>query len=332
MTRAGERNLDALRRLLGSKAFWSALVALLLAANFARFHQPDQALRTDSRYFVHFAILVADGAVPHRDFFDNKTALASLAGGLLVRAGRLVELNPIDSIRMASLGIVALAGLLGFWAFRRLAGGSTLRAFVALMPYLGLSYIGSLPSSGNVPKLIMATCATGAALAAARGRWFTAGVVAAIAPLDWQLGIFACFGVATAALWSSEPSRAFRRTCGGGAAVAAVFLLYFIANGALDVMLAQTVGASFARGAARPGPLLELAEYLQSGLLTPVRLDALPGLARNQTRSHHLALDAQTLELALQRVAARAGLIGAHEASPLRRFQRRAQRPTIARS
>lgn len=101
MTRAGERNLDALRRLLGSKAFWSALVALLLAANFARFHQPDQALRTDSRYFVHFAILVADGAVPHRDFFDNKTALASLAGGLLVRAGRLVELNPIDSIRMA---------------------------------------------------------------------------------------------------------------------------------------------------------------------------------------------------------------------------------------
>ena len=106
-----------------------------------------------------------------------------------------VGLNDLDSVRMAYLGIAGLAGLLAFWLFRSLTGGSTVRAAIGLMPYLGFTYIGSLPATGNVPKLIMAVTATAAALAVARRKWYLAGVISAIAPLDWQMGIFAAFGV-----------------------------------------------------------------------------------------------------------------------------------------
>ena len=49
---------------------WIALAAIV--AFHASYAERDRPLFLDQRYYVHFAQRIADGAVPHRDLFDNK--------------------------------------------------------------------------------------------------------------------------------------------------------------------------------------------------------------------------------------------------------------------
>ena len=59
---------------------------ILTCAHFARLYDSNLALLTDSRYYTYIGHEVAKGAVPHLDVFVNKTQLASLIAGVLVRA------------------------------------------------------------------------------------------------------------------------------------------------------------------------------------------------------------------------------------------------------
>ena len=242
---------------------------LLTLLHFARFFDSELPVCTDTRYYVYFAGEVADGAVPHRDFFDNKTQLASLAGGLFLRVGESLGADGLDSVRAGYLGLAALAAALAYFAHRLLGGGCSARGWLGLLPVLGFVYLGSLPALGNLPKLIMVVSATGAALAAARRRWFLAGAVAAFAPMDWQIGVLACLGVGLAALLSEERGRALARSALGAALVIALFAAYFLANGALDEMLHHTVGSAFARG---EGPFAAV-EIIQRRLRSCCRAD-----------------------------------------------------------
>jgi arylsulfatase len=257
---------DALERRAQSPGLWLGLAVLLCIAHFARLYDSDQALLTDTRYYTFFGIEVAKGAIPHLDFFGNKTQLASLVAGGLVWFGDLFGRGAVESIRLGSLGITAFGGVLLFLLHRGFAEGRSVPGLLGLLPYLGLSYIGTLAASGCSPKLIMAVSATGAALAVARGRWIVAGVISAISPLDWQIGLFACFGVLAAAAIDLNPRRALIQCGAGIAAVAAVFVGYFAFHGALELMLAQTVGASFARGTETGEPFFNFAA-IHRGLL-----------------------------------------------------------------
>ena len=58
----------------------AAAAALVALAHFASFAWRDHPLVTDVRHFVYFAQQTAQGALPHLDFFDNKTPLATFAG------------------------------------------------------------------------------------------------------------------------------------------------------------------------------------------------------------------------------------------------------------
>ena len=58
----------------------TAAAVLLCAFHFAGFHPGSQPLVTDVRFFVYFAWRVARGAIPHLDYFENKTQLATFAG------------------------------------------------------------------------------------------------------------------------------------------------------------------------------------------------------------------------------------------------------------
>ncbi|MBW2724757.1 MAG: hypothetical protein JRE71_10240 [Deltaproteobacteria bacterium] len=259
MFRNGVATPGFINNAIESRAFWLAAATLLIFAHFARFYDANQALVTDTRYFTHFGIEVAAGAIPHLDFFDNKTQLASLAAGGLVHLGGVLGLGGLESIRIGYLGLAVLGGVLLFLLYRMIGDGRSIVGLLGLLPYLGFTYIGSLPATGSVPKLIMAVCATGAALAVARGRWFAAGVIAAIAPLDWQIGLFACLGVFAAAALDERPRRALLHSGLGVGLLAAVFVIYFALNGALEVMFAQTVAASFVRGAEAGGPFFKFA-------------------------------------------------------------------------
>jgi hypothetical protein len=231
-------------------ALAGTIVAVLLitlhVASFDILHQP---IVTDIRYFLYFAARTAHGAVPHRDFFDNKTQLSTLVGALLYRAGELVHVDPLYAIRAGYLGFAALTGLFLFAIHRRLAGGRTVPGLIALLAYCGFTLLCVLPSIGNIPKMLMALFAGAGALAVGRRWWLLAGAAGTLAFMDWQIGALVGLGVGCAALLDSEHPVRATAAVGCGAALAALpFLVYFAAHHAVGAAVAQAIGASLARG------------------------------------------------------------------------------------
>lgn len=235
--------------------FACLLLALaLLVAHFGSFDIRRQAIVTDVRYWFYFAARTAEGAVPHRDFFDNKTQLAAMLGGALHRLGTALDTDPLLAIRVGSLTIAALAGLLLFVVQRRLAGGSCAAGLIGVLAYDGFTLLGTLPSIGIFPKLTMAALATAACLLAHDERWTFAGACAALAAADWQIGALAVVAVlAAAATSASEPRSAVARVVGGALALGLVAIVYLAAHDALGPAFEQTVAASFARGTSALG-------------------------------------------------------------------------------
>lgn len=246
------------------------LAALLALVHLSRFDAAQSPIVTDVRYYVYFAARVADGAVPHRDFFDNKTQLTSFAGAGLVAAGRALGLDPLLAMRAGYLALTGLAALLLFAIQRRLYAGSCAAGLLGMLCYLGFSLLGFLPAIGPLPKLLMGVTASVAALLALRGWWTIAGALGAVAFLDWQIGVLAGLAVFVAALCEPEQRVAkAARAAAGGLAVLAAACLYFAANGALGVTWRQVVLTSLARGESAlagktfTGRLLQINETLQ---------------------------------------------------------------------
>lgn len=259
MSRSEVADAAWIRRVIESSGLWLAGAVLLTCAHFARLYDADLAMLTDTRYYTYFGIEIANGAVPHLDYFGNKTQLASFIAAALVWLSSLVGDQGLAAVRIGFLVLTVVGGLALYWLHRALAGDQNIPAMLGLLPFLGLTYIGTLPASGSIPKLVMAVAATGAALAVVKRQWIVAGVIAALSALDWQIGVFACFGVFAAAAIDEEPKRALTHSMLAVGAVAIVYLGYFALNGALELMLAQTIGASFARGVETGGPFFKIA-------------------------------------------------------------------------
>lgn len=259
MNRSEVAEATWIRRATESRGFWLCAAVLMTTAHFARLYDADVALLTDTRYYTYFGFEIANGAVPHLDFFGNKTQLASFIAAALVKLAGIFGVDGLALVRIGFIALTALGGVCLFLLHRTFAGGQGVPAMLGLLPYLGLTYIGTLPATGSIPKLVMAISATAAALAVARRKWFAAGLIAALSPLDWQIGVFACFGVFAAAALDSHARRALLHSVAAVFVVAILYLGYFALNGALDVMLAQTIGASFARGVETGGPLFKFA-------------------------------------------------------------------------
>lgn len=248
-----------IRRATERPSLWLAVAVVLTAAHFARLYDGDLALLTDTRYYTYFGTEIANGAIPHRDYFGNKTQLASMIAAGLLHLGGLFGDSGLATVRMGFIFLTATGGVCLYLFHRTVTGGQSVPAMLGLLPYLGLTYIGTLPATGSIPKLVMAISATGAALAVVRHRWFAAGLIAALSPLDWQIGVFACFGVFAAAALDRQAKRALLQSMGAVALIAILYLGYFALHGALEDMLAQTIGASFARGVETGGPLFKFA-------------------------------------------------------------------------
>src|SRR4051794_36406472 len=136
------------------------LAALLTLVHLARFDVARGPIVTDVRYYVYFAARMADGAVPHRDFFDNKTQLATVAGAALHRAATALGLDPLLTMRAGYLALTGVAGLLLFAIHRELRDGACIAGLLGMCCYLGFSLLGFLPAIGPLPKLLMAVCAS----------------------------------------------------------------------------------------------------------------------------------------------------------------------------
>lgn len=223
---------------------------LIAAAHFASFDIIDVPVFTDTRYYLYYASQIARGAVPHLDYFDNKTQLSSFAGALLFRAGRLIHVEPLYAIRAGYLALAGLAGVTLFVVLRILANGRNLPGLFALLIYSGFALLGFMPSIGNVPKLLMALCASLAAICVHKRRWVLAGMAASLAFMDWQIGILALLATLCAAIsQAGDRLRAGVRTLIGAAVCLAPVVVYYIVNGALLPAYRNVVGAALARGA-----------------------------------------------------------------------------------
>ena len=231
------------------RALFSLAALVISALHFASFFDPEQSVLTDIRYFLYFAQRIAAGGVPHLDLFDNKTFLASFVGAIFYRVGELLGVDPLHSIRIGYLALSAWGGLLCFWIFRRLGRGSSLAGFLGLFAALSFGFMGAFAAIGNSPKILMNLCGLAMILAVARQQWFLAGLLGALAFMDWQVG--ALVGVAAlAAAVTSGPRRtlATSQVVLGGAAGLAPFGIYYAAHGALGQAFYQTFTLSLARG------------------------------------------------------------------------------------
>jgi hypothetical protein len=230
-----------------------AIVAavVLCAFHFSSFRPGGQPIVTDIRYFVYFAWRVAAGAVPHLDYFENKTQLASFAGAVFHALGDLLGADPLMAIRWGYLTIAAVGGLVAYAVLRRLGRDRDVAGGLGLLAYCSFGLLGVMPAIGNIPKLLMALGGSVAALLLYRRRWFWGGVVGALAFMDWQVGgLVGLAALATAALYGAPRVRAVSRVVAGGVAGLAPFLVYYAVNGALANAVHQVVGSSLFRGSA----------------------------------------------------------------------------------
>jgi hypothetical protein len=222
---------------------------LLCAFHFTSFAPGSQPLVTDVRYFVHFGWRVAHGAVPHLDYFENKTQLASFAGALLCRSSESLGVDALIGIRWGYLSLAAAAGLAAYFVHRRLGNERDSAGLIGLLAYCSFGLLGTLPAIGNVPKLVMALGGSLGALLVHRRRFLLAGVVGSLSFMDWQVGGLVVVGALLAAAVHERPrGPAVARVLAGAALGLAPFVLYYSAHGALDEAVRQVVGSSFVRG------------------------------------------------------------------------------------
>jgi hypothetical protein len=233
-----------------SRRHGATLIALLLCVtHFSSFDISSRPLVTDVRYYAYFASRIADGAVPHADFFDNKTQLASFAGALCHAGGEWFGIDPLFAIRLGYLGFATLGGVLAFLIFRRLGAGAV-AGWLGALAYCSFGLLGMLPAEGNIPKLLMAVCASAMALAVRNGSWFMAGLAGALAFMDWQIGALVWVAALSSAWVFGTPRwRSVAAVTAGGLAGVAPFAVYYVLNGALGETLRQVVASSWFRGA-----------------------------------------------------------------------------------
>ena len=240
---------------------WIAIAAVV--AFHASFADRDRPLFLDQRYYVHFAQRIAEGAVPHRDLFDNKPELSSALAAPAVLVGDRLGIDRVRAVRLGSIAVAAATGL-AVAAFAGAVHGTRLATAPAALCWTAAPLLGFQPSVGPVPKLWMTLLALVAGLLAGRGRWFAAGAVAAAAGLDWQVGALAGAGVLVAATLEREGrARAVASVAAGGAATIGAVAAALAATGALRPAFEQTVLATLVRGGgsvARRGALARLGQ------------------------------------------------------------------------
>lgn len=226
-----------------------ALAGAICTTHFFSFGLSEAPIATDVRYYLYFAWRVAEGGVPHLDFFGNKTQLAAMLGGLFYRMGDAVGADPLLAIRAGYLAIATAGGLLAYSIQRRICGDRALAGLVGAVTYCAFPLLAILPTIGNVPKLLMAVLASVMGLCVYRRRWFWAGLFGSVAFMDWQVGgIAGAAALVGALLYGPARWRAAATVSLGGAAGLAPFAAYYALNGAITPWVDQTVVSSFFRG------------------------------------------------------------------------------------
>ena len=213
-----------------------SLAVLLVQQPWDRWSHGDIALHQV------FGRLIADGQVPYRDFFDQKTPLAWYLNAVPALISRHLGADYVLAARALSV-LLAVGGSVGLYLVARSASlGRTMSAVAALL-FLAFDYHNYFAIRGIDPKLLNSYVGIFGLLAAYHSRWLLAGVLCALAFLAFPpAGVF-LLGAGTLALMSGRATarKAIPRLGAGFVAPIAVLLIYFVVVGALDDFWADNV-------------------------------------------------------------------------------------------
>jgi hypothetical protein len=197
----------------------------------------DGLLYRDLGAYAYGAQQVAEGETPYLAMVNRAGPLAQLLPGLGVVAGRLVGADDVLAMRVLflvfSVVAVGLAYLVGRDALgSRHAGVATAAALACFGGFVELATYGPREKTPMVMFLLASI------LAVAHRRWFTAGVLIALATLTWQPVFPAALTVAVvAALIAPRRFRSLGLVALGGLVPTALVVAWYLAIGALEELL-----------------------------------------------------------------------------------------------
>ncbi len=231
----------------------AALLAMLCLAGLLLQHPFERALLLDAATWDSLSVGLARGEIPYRDVFLHKTTGAALLGSIGARIAGALGRAPVHGAHAVFLLLGALGPPLLYLACRPRLGLVVALTAAAWMAGSDLWLVATL--EGVRPKVATVDCGL-AALVLAQARWpLAAGVLAAASALCWQPGLVFAAGAAIE-LRGHDGRRAWWRAAAGAALVAAAFLAWLVAHGALGPFLADAVvfnGSYIGGGLRAPG-------------------------------------------------------------------------------
>lgn len=235
--RAMEPLTPSLRRHLVAKQDWLIGGALFVFALlvFLSFRPWDLAALGDIAIFQLFGRLIADGAVPYRDFFDHKTPLVGYVNAVPAIGSNLFGSDYVISTRIVSM-VVAASASVGLYMLGRAASLSRIASIAAAGTYVAFNFASFLVAFGIDAKALVSYLGIFGLLAAYRSRWVASGALCGLSALAWQPGAVFLAGAATCALVRRDSGRTKNLALLGTGFFAPFFLLilYFALTGALD--------------------------------------------------------------------------------------------------
>ena len=145
----------------------------------------DFPLIGDSQHYFYMSERVASGVSPYPSHFDPKPAASLLLTGGAIYIGRIVGMPDVIAARLISLLVLAVSG----WTAWRLTRYLTRSPKVAVLAFLAIfAFAGFVEWSviSSRPKVFLVMFMLLTMLFFAQGRFFWAGLSAALAFLTWQ--------------------------------------------------------------------------------------------------------------------------------------------------
>ena len=195
----------------------------------------DAPLERDASLFAYGAQQAIDGVPPYESVFTRTGPLGHLLPVPGALAARLIGLDELIGMRvvyfMLSVLAVSAMYLLGRELFR-----STWVGVTAAVALLSFDQFLLYASAGPREKTAMVFFVIAALLAAARRKWFVAGVLSSLAGLTWQPSLLILVSCALVALLQADTAHRWnplRSVVLGATLPAAITVAYFAIEGAL---------------------------------------------------------------------------------------------------
>lgn len=234
------RDRDWLYRLLGLGMLSQVLVFAPLLIKSGR-----PVLGDDAVLFQYSGWWMTQGGVAYIDIWDPKPPLVHEVATVLayLSNGNMTVLYALSACLMATL-FVTIVALTWIHVYDLTGDGGA--AFAAGLFLLTPPFFYGLPAAGLYPKMLAICLGLAAVYLLRRERTLLAGVSAALAASAWQMAVVFALVVLGTILGNRRWDHVDIGTCLLGMIAASVLVLApFVAQGALDVVITQTVIAPF---------------------------------------------------------------------------------------